>query len=116
MGITVEADDELHRAMTCAATAAYAGNFRFPIGLLVVEPAQSLAAFRDGGPWFISARRVRDQASGRNGYLAMLRRLSLGHAEAAGLLRCRREIVQSLSTGLCRRKGNAPQGREKYGG
>src|SRR5690349_17988219 len=85
VGIAVEPDDELDRALRRAAAAAGPGDLGFPICLFLVESAKRLAPSGDRRPRLARTGRMGDQAAGRNRHLTRVGRLALGHAEATRL-------------------------------
>ena len=112
VGVAVESDNKLNGALSCAAAAACAGNFGFPIGLFFVEAARGLAALGNRCPRLVCARYVSNKAAGGNGNLAHMRGFTLGHAEAAGLFGGGGKLRRDLGAGI--RQGNPKEAEERH--
>ena len=112
MGIAVESDYKLNRALSRAAAAACAGNFGFPIGLFFVEATRGLAALGNRCPGLIRAWCVSNQAPGGNGNLTHMGGFPLGHAKAAGLFGGGGKLRRDLGVGI--RQGNPDKAEEEH--
>ncbi len=72
--------------MAGIAFCAVSGDTRFPVRALLVERTEGAPGFGDGRPGFICSGKLGDDAAGRNRDLTLVGRITLGHAEAAGML------------------------------
>lgn len=119
MRVAVEPDNELNGTVAGAAAATRAGDFGFPIGLLLVEAAKRLPALGDRRPGLVRAWHVGDEATSGNRNLAMLRGLPFGHAETASLFGRGGEFGWSLGFGFRRlgqQEAKQQQGPERRRG
>ena len=91
------------------AAAAGAGDLGFPVRGFVVESAEGFAALGDGRPGFVGAWNVGHEAASGEGDVAVLRGLSLRHAETARLFCGGGRLGEGLRLSRC---GQAPQADE----
>lgn len=101
--------------MTGGTTTASAGNLCFPVGLFLVEAARCFSALRDRRPRLVRARHIGNEAAGRNGDLAVLRKVAFRHAEAAGLFGRGGKVQWSLSICLRQWKQEAAEQNKPEG-
>ena len=71
--------------MAGIAARALTGNLGFPVRAFCVKGAEGATGFRDGSPGFIGPGKFGDDAAGRNRYLALMSRVTLGHTKTAGV-------------------------------
>jgi hypothetical protein len=107
VGIAVEPNDELNRAVTGATAAASAGNLGLPISLFLVKAAKCFPALRDRRPRLVRAGHIGDEAAGGNWDLTMLRGLAFRHAEAASLFGSGGKVRWRLSASVRQRTQEA---------
>ena len=113
VGVTIETDTKLHRALFAATAAAGTGNLRFPVRLFIIETTDCLAAFGNRSPRFLGSWCIGHETAFGNRYLALLRGVSLGHTETAGLLGRCRKIEWNLGHSPSRVRQHGTQQQER---
>lgn len=82
--------------MAGLAATAGSGNFRFPVGFLLIKPADKSAALGNRRPRFGRSRDPRNTAAAGKRDGATLRRFAFSHSETAGLFRGRTGFINGL--------------------